>query len=53
MFCNVFNVIQWGSCVPEHNNVKRTKSNATTMKHVFIISCWFVSTIIMEIDMKP
>ena len=52
MFCNVFNVIQRGSCVPEYNNVKSIKSNATPPIHIFIIYYWHVNPITMEIDAR-
>ena len=52
MFCNIFKVIQQGSCIPEHNNVNSAKSNASPQIHVFTIYCWLQSPITMEIDVK-
>jgi hypothetical protein len=52
MFCNVFNAIQRGSCVPEHNDVKSAKSNATPQIHVFTSCYWHVSMITMAIDVR-
>ena len=42
MLHNVFNVIQQGSCVPEQNNVKSAKRNATPHTHIFTIYYWYV-----------
>lgn len=52
MFCNVISVIQWGSCVLEHNNVKNVKSNATPQIHVFYYLLLAHGLITMEDDVR-